>query len=288
MQTRFHRICLVGAGLIGGSWGLALKRRGYTGSIVGCDRPEVLDRALELGAIDECAPNLPSGVRSADLVILAAPVNAIIELLTQVRAEAEPGALVTDTGSTKRAIVARAREVFASAPLFLAGHPLAGRERSGIEHAGAALFEGSRYVFTPLTSSHLEDERVLAFTSLVKHVGAEPFVTDADTHDRALALLSHLPQLCATALAGVAADEGRLHDLPLELAAAGFRDMTRLAESPYGVWRDVCTTNADNLRPALEDLIRKLEEMKTNLGSAGLESDFEKGRRLRERWKDSH
>ena len=285
METPFQRICLVGAGLVGGSWGLALKRRGYAGEIVGCDRPAVLDRALVLGAIDESAPDLAAGLKGADLVILAAPVGAILEALPRVGAAAEPAALVTDTGSTKREILERAREVFAEWPLFLGGHPLAGKENSGIEHAGAELFEATRYVLTPLAPDHLEDERVVAFTSLLKAVGAAPLVIDAETHDRALAFLSHLPQLLSTALAAVASEEGRRSALPLELAAAGFRDMTRLAGSPYSVWRDVCATNADNLAPALEALIAKLEEMKAQLEARGLEADFEEARKWREQWR---
>ncbi|HUI40753.1 MAG TPA: prephenate dehydrogenase/arogenate dehydrogenase family protein [Terriglobia bacterium] len=287
MNTSYRRVCLVGAGLIGGSWGLALKRSGFSGRIVAYDLPQVLDRALVLGAIDESSPDLAAAVKGADLVILAAPVGAIVDQLPQVKAAAGTRALVTDTGSTKRAIVERAREIFGEAPLFLGGHPVAGKERSGIENSSATLFEATRYVLTPLSPEHLEDERVEAFRRLVKGVGAEPFVIGADAHDRVLAFLSHLPQLLATSLAGVVAEESGRHALPLELAAAGFRDMTRLAESPFGVWRDVCATNADNLRPALEALIRKLEAMKGQLDNGGLEAEFEGAQRLRAQWRVS-
>ena len=287
METAFRRISVVGAGLIGGSWGLALKRRGFKGAIVAYDRPPVLERALALGAIDEGAPSLAGCVREADLVILAAPVVAIVAQLAEVRAAAPTGALVTDTGSTKRAVMARAREVFAvGSPLFLGGHPLAGREQSGIENASADLFEQARYVLTPLAPEHLADPRAAAFVALVRSAGAEPFVTGAAAHDRALAYLSHLPQLLATALAGVVAGQER-RDVPLELAAAGFRDMTRLAESPYTVWEDVCASNADNLAPALEAMIRKLEAMKLKLGEGGLEAEFDAARRLRAEWRSS-
>ena len=287
VRVPFGRVAIVGTGLIGGSWGLALKSCGFAGQIVGCDRPQVLARALECGAIDKSIPDLAPAVRDADLVILAAPVAVIIEHLSSVKAAASPQALVTDAGSTKRAILARARDSFSRRPLFLGGHPLAGKEVSGIEHASATLFRESRYVLTPIEPEDLEDERVAAFRTLVEQVGARPFVTDAESHDRALAFLSHLPQLLATGLASLIADEDNRTAMPLELAAAGFRDMTRLAESSYAVWRDVCLTNADNLTPALDSLTRKLEDMKRQLDAGGLEHEFDEALRLRERWKQA-
>jgi prephenate dehydrogenase len=284
LPSLFSRIALVGAGLIGGSWGLALKRRGFAGRVVACDRPEVLKRALAAGAADEGEPDPAAAVRGADLVILAAPVGAILEQLGAVRAAAAPRALVTDTGSTKRAIMNRARELFAGGALFLGGHPLAGKEQSGIGNADPDLFEGTRYVVTPLTPGGLDDPLVLAFQGLVRAVGAEPRVIEAEEHDRALALLSHLPQLLSTALAALAGEGGA--ELPLELAAGGFRDMTRLADSPYAIWRDVGVTNADNLRVAVDAFTEKLEAMKQHLEDEQLEVAFNEAQRLRERWRN--
>jgi len=287
MPVQFTRIAIVGTGLIGGSWGLALKACGFGGRIFGCDRPEVLKRALELGAIDEGQPDLSEAVGNSNLVILAAPVGVVTEQLSQVKAHASASALITDTGSTKRMILERAREVFSGEPLFLGGHPLFGKEASGIEHASATLFRGSRYVLTPVEAGHLQDERAKAFQALVERVGARPIVTDAQSHDHALAFLSHLPQLLSTGLASLVAEEDLRAAIPLELGAAGFRDMTRLAESSYSVWRDVCLTNADNLKPALESLIQKLESMRQRLDD-GLQQDFDEALRLRERWKQSN
>lgn len=285
ITSLFNQITIVGTGLIGGSWGLALKSRGFAGQIVGCDRPQVLAPALDCGAIDEGRPDLTAAVRGADLVILAAPVGVIIEQLPYLTATVTPRALVTDTGSTKRAILERARAVFSQPLLFLGGHPLAGKEMSGIEHASATLFRESRYVLTPIEPEHLQDERVVAFQALVEYVGARPFLTDAQNHDRSLALVSHLPQLLATGLASLIGDEDHRAAVSLELAAGGFRDMTRLAESSYAIWRDVCLTNADNLKPALESLIGKLEAMKQHLDDGGLQQEFDEAFRLRERWK---
>lgn len=279
----FRRISLVGVGLIGGSWGLALKRRGFAGEIIGCDLAPVLDRALALGAIDKAEPNLTGAVRDADLVVMASPVGAILEQLPEISRAILPRALVTDTGGTKRTILERARSVFGGELLFIGGHPLAGRERSGIESANADLFEGTRYVLTPLNDHGVQDERVIGFQSLIESVGAKSLYCDADTHDRALAFLSHLPQFLSTGLASAVADEDRNRALPLDLAASGFRDSTRLADSPYEIWRDVCLTNQDNIRHALEALIGKLEGIKDELGNAQLEHEFNQALGLRER-----
>ncbi len=279
----FRRVSIIGLGLVGGSWGLALKKHGFTGCRVGCDRPEVLRRAGAAGAIDEGKEEAAAAVRDADLVLMATPVGVILDLLPQFKANVSPRALVTDVGSTKRLICQRAREVFGDEPLFLGGHPLAGRERSGLGNADARLFENARYVLTPLTPHHLADERVKAFSSLVSALGARPFVSDASAHDRAVAFLSHLPQLLSTGLSSLIAEQGAEDFLPLELAASGFRDVTRLAESPYALWRDICLTNIENIQSALESLIEKLEAMKLHLSDRELEREFKQALKLRER-----
>ncbi len=283
-SSPFSRVAVVGLGLIGGSWALALKRRGFGGRIVACDRHDILDRALEMGAADEAEPDPAAAARGSDLVIMATPVGAILEQLPDIRAAAAPQALVTDTGSTKRVILNRAGELFGEGALFLGGHPLAGKEQSGIQNADPDLFEGTRYVLTPLGLEDLDDSRVRAFRHLLRRVGAEPVVIDAEEHDRALAFLSHVPQLLSTALAASAGEAGP--SLPLELAAGGFRDMTRLADSPYSIWRDVGLTNADHLRAAIDAFMDKLEAMKEHLGDERLAAEFDQARRLRERWRN--
>ena len=279
----FHRIAIVGLGLVGGSWGLALRKHGYQGRRVGCDRPEVLRQAIGAGAVEEGTEDVTAAVREADLVILAAPVGGILDLLPQLRARVLPRALVTDVGSTKRLICQRAREIFGDEPLFLGGHPLAGKERSGFQNADAALFENACYALTPGSPDHLADERVKAFSSLLMALGARPFVSDASTHDRAVAYLSHLPQLLSSGLASTVAEQSAEDFLPLELAASGFRDVTRLAESPYALWRDICLTNRENIQAALESLIEKLEAMKLHLSDRELEREFEQALKLREK-----
>lgn len=283
MNTIFQRISIVGLGLVGGSWGLGLGKRGFKGRRLGSDRPEVARRALAAGAIDEAGEDLAATVHGADLVILATPVGAILELLPRLRALASPQALITDVGSTKRLICERAREVLGDKPLFLGGHPLAGKETSGFENADPALFETSRYALTPLTPDHLADERVRAFWGLLEALGARPFVSDASSHDRAVAYLSHLPQLVASGLASLIGEQSTEDFLPLQLAASGFRDVTRLAESPYTLWRDICLTNVENIRAAVEALIEKLEAIKLHLSDRELEREFKQATKLREK-----
>lgn len=283
LASSFSRVAIIGFGLIGGSWALALKRRGFAGRIVVSDRAEVARRALEMGAADGAESDPAGAARGAALVILASPVGAILEQLPVIRSAAAPNALVTDTGSTKRAILNRSREVFTKGALFLGGHPLAGKEHSGLENADPDLFEKSRYVLTPMRPGDLDDPRALAFQDLLRALGAQPVVLDAEEHDRAVAVLSHLPQLLSTAMAAVTSAENPA--LPLELAAGGFRDMTRLADSPYTIWRDVGITNADNLRAALDALITKLQGMKEHLDDERLAADFDRAHQLRERWR---
>lgn len=283
MDSYFHRISIIGLGLIGGSWGLALKKHGFGGVRIGSDRADILKEALAAGAVDEAREDLGDAVSDADLVILATPVGAILDLLPRLTRAITARALVTDVGSTKRLICRRAQETFGKEVLFLGGHPLAGKEVSGIGNADAALFENASYALTPLSPDHLSDERVRAFCALVKSVGAHPFVSDSAAHDRAVAYLSHLPQLLSSSLASLITERGTEDFFPLELAASGLRDVTRLAESPYAVWRDICLTNVENIQTALDSLIQKLENIRLHLSDRELEREFAQALELRVR-----
>jgi prephenate dehydrogenase len=279
----FKRVSIVGLGLLGGSWGLALKQNGFSGVVQGCDRGDVLQQALSRKVIDEASEDASLAVRDADLVILATPVAAILHLLPMLQPAISAHALITDVGSTKRLICERASQIFRGAGLFLGGHPMAGKERSGLKHADASLFRNARYALTPLTPDDISDARVKAFAGLLTEMQALPFITDAGAHDRAVAFLSHLPQLMSTGLASLIAELCGQEFLPLELAGPGFRDVTRLAESPYPLWRDICLTNRENIQSALGSFIQKLEDMQTHLNDRELEHDFNEALRLRER-----
>jgi prephenate dehydrogenase len=286
MDTIFHEVAIVGLGLIGGSWGLALKKYSLALRRVGFGRPSTIARALAANAVDEGTDDLAKAVRDADLIILAAPVGAILDCIPRLKDTASTKALVTDVGSTKRLICERARETFGDELLFLGGHPLAGKERAGVENADATLFTNARYVLTPLEEGHLKDTRIKAFLSLVSAIGARPHIMDPARHDRALAFLSHLPQLLSTSLASLIAEESLEGRLPVDLAASGFRDVTRLAQSPYSVWRDICLTNVENIQQALEALVEKLEFVKRHLSDHALEREFQQASKLREKLRE--
>ncbi|HXE76007.1 MAG TPA: prephenate dehydrogenase/arogenate dehydrogenase family protein [Candidatus Xenobia bacterium] len=271
----FNRTAILGCGLIGGSFALGLKKRGLGGQIIGCDRDEVLEKAKARGAIDAGTSELSEAVATAELVYLAAPVVTILDLLPQVAKAAQQGALVTDAGSTKVRICRLAKEVLPGSLTFIGGHPMAGKEASGIENADPDLFVGSKWVLIRddrRGSADAEKE----FAELVEKLGAEPIFLDAETHDWAAALVSHLPQLLSTALASTTWDETDEDGLPLALAGPGFRDLTRLAASPYELWRDVCLTNGDNIARALERLEQRLAHIRTRLRSRELAEEFEK------------
>ncbi len=277
-----QRVVIIGVGLIGGSFGLGLKSRGFTGRIAGVGRRQTLEKALARGAIDEAFEEPDPALAAADLVLLATPIMAILDLLERVRRAVPPGALVTDAGSTKAQIVERGASLYDEAPVFIGGHPLAGREKQGIESAEADLFVGAPYVLTPWRRSHLLSEPAREFLQWIERLGARPVVMDAELHDQIVAWTSHLPQLAATALAATIAENVSDRD-DLQLSAGGLRDTTRLADSPYRMWRDICLTNTENLETALSALIQKLEHLRDNLRSRALEEEFRRGRELRAR-----
>ena len=268
----FSRVAILGTGLIGGSFGLALRKHFPDISIVGFDREETAKAALARGAVRETARDLAAAVRGADLVYVALPIGATIEALRAIAAAAKDGALVTDTGSTKATICRAAKTAFTGGARFLGGHPMAGKETSGIARADAELFSGARYALIGLESD--PDPRMHGFAALVRELGAEPVWTDAETHDWAVGIVSHLPQLLAVALARVVQDETDETRLPLSLSGPGLQDMLRLAGSPYSVWRDVAHTNTENIARALDRLEQAVEYLRTRLTSKELEQEF--------------
>lgn len=280
LSAFFDRIAIIGTGLIGGSWGLALGRAGFRGARVGCDRAEALNKALSAGAIDLAEPDPLLASAKSSLVILATPVTEIIRLLGPLSRTVGENALVTDTGSTKLMICDTARDHFRGDALFLGGHPLAGKENSGVENASPDLFEDAAYLVTPCSPQAESDPRVAAFRELVASLGARVVTMAPTPHDEAMAFLSHLPQLASTALASVIEER---ETLPTGLAGSGLRDATRLAGSPYDVWRDICSTNVENIGSALDALIKKLQRMREHLGDSALENEFELAQRLRAR-----
>lgn len=256
--------------------GLALKRTGFGGRLVGVSRRETLDRALELGVIDEgwTYEDLPEALAGADLVFLCTPIQHIMGILPTAMEHAAPGAVVTDVGSTKRRIAARAAECRRDDVHFVGGHPMAGSEKAGVTAADPFLFQNAIYILVP--GGDVPPELYSGLRDLVVQIGAKVLELPAATHDEVVAGISHLPQLLATALVEMigrmdADGEGYF----MALAAGGFRDMTRIASSPYApVWEDICGTNADRIRGMIDRYIAMLQDVKGRVDAPELAADF--------------
>jgi prephenate dehydrogenase len=284
MAPLFSRVAVLGTGLIGGSFALATRQALPGACIVGWDKPSVLEHALELSVVDEVQPELQDAINNADLVYIALPVGLAIERLPEISRQVPRHALVTDACSTKRAVCATAEKCFSEGVLFLGGHPMAGSERSGIDGADASLFQGAKYALVGTEGGSISgeqmdrieraDSRIASFLSLIETIGAHPIWIDAETHDRAAAFVSHLPQLVSVALAGVTREATDQTGLPLTLAGRGLRDALRLAGSPYSVWRDIVLTNSDNLDMALDRLAQAIEHLRAHLRQRELEEEF--------------
>jgi prephenate dehydrogenase len=268
----FDRVAILGAGLVGASFGLALQKNYGKISIVAWDKPDVLKRIVERGWGWETATEIGAAVRGAELIYIALPAGAAIETLPQIAANCDARALVTDAGSTKGAICGVAAGQFRGGALFLGGHPIAGKELSGMENADAELFRGTKYVLTG--PGREADDRIRRFAEVLSGIGAEPVWCDAETHDWAMAIVSQMPQLVAVALARVIRNETDESGLPLSLAGRGLRDMLRIAGSPYDVWRDICLTNTDNLARSLDRVAQAIDFLRTRLASRELEGEF--------------
>jgi prephenate dehydrogenase len=283
----FRRITIVGLGLMGGSLALAFRRAGFRGKLVGVSRPESLAEARRLGAIDEGFgyEELAAGAAQADLVILATPIHQILAQLEVLgRAPLAPGALVTDVGSTKREVLAAAERALGARVHFIGGHPMAGSEKRGMAAADPFLFENAYYVLTPQEGTPPGEVDRLA--ELVGRTGARVVVLTAEEHDRIAAAISHLPQLLAVALVNSLEELGPLRDHALRLAAGGFRDMTRIASSPFPVWRDILATNRTWVSKDLSAFRAALAEAAARLeGGAArepeVEREFERAARTR-------
>ena len=277
-----NRVTILGTGLIGGSLGLALRKYTTNICISGWDRSEVVREAQSRGAIDEAfSGELAPALQNADLIYIALPIAATIDLLPEISRHAPVRALVTDACSTKLRVTQAAAAHFSSenGPLFLGGHPMAGRELSGIAHADADLFRGASYALIG-GSPAPEEPRISAFVKILEKIGARALWLGAPQHDYAVGLASHLPQLAAVALAGFLYDRLDENGLPITLAGPGLRDSLRLAGSSYATWRDIVLTNQEVLAAALDLFARRLDDLRERLASRQLEADFDAANEL--------
>jgi prephenate dehydrogenase len=282
-----RRIGIIGVGLIGGSLGLAWRKRMKDVEIVGFDERAVLEKAIERGAIDLGASTLRHAVSESDVVVLAAPIRAIVVLLGEIAEHVRKGALVTDVGSVKGPIADRAREALPDHATFVPGHPMAGSERRGVEHADALLFENATYVLCPpegMSEDAFETEYGF-FVGLVRSTGARLILMQPERHDRIAAVVSHLPQLLAVTLMNQARDENAKDDAILQLAAGGFRDMTRIAASPFELWRDILLANNGPVLDVLASFASRLQSIRHRVAADeidAVEAMFEAARSARE------
>ena len=278
-----RQITIIGTGLIGGSFGLALKKHRFRGRIVGCDREPVLKRAQKLGVIDEGESNPLKAVGGSQVILLATPVGAIIELIERLSPTLSPQTLLTDVGSTKAEVLSRAKKIFGTSTRtrFLAGHPMAGKEHSGVEFADPDLFRGAAWLVTPLPGQNVQEGLSGEFLKWVKKIGARIATIDVEEHDQLCAWISHLPQLISTALAALLVDEYGNKPM-LDTGGRALREMTRISASPYSMWRDIAITNKKNIRQTLLKLEQRLAHLRENLDTRELATEFDRAHRLRD------
>ncbi|MEX2239325.1 MAG: prephenate dehydrogenase/arogenate dehydrogenase family protein [Burkholderiales bacterium] len=279
---RFPKVAIVGVGLIGGSFALALKAAGACSHVLGIGRGAAnLELARARGIVDA----IGTDAADADLILVATPVAQYARVLAAIAPRLKPSAIVTDAGSTKRDVVAAARAALgAKIAQFVPAHPIAGAEKSGAAAADAALFRGKRVVLTPLPENSAAD--VQAVEEAWRACGARVGRMSAEEHDAVFAAVSHLPHLLAYALVHEVAARGNSAQL-FGYAAGGFRDFTRIASSHPEMWRDICTANRDRLLVELDRYVAKLRALRPLVESgdgAALEQLFTEARAARERW----
>ena len=281
----FERVAVIGVGLIGGSFALALKEAKACGHVIGAGRDAAnLRLARERGVIDSVAADAVAAAHGADLVLVAAPVAQFPRIFHDIATVLGPRTLITDGGSTKRDVVAAATALGKKIAQFVPAHPIAGAEKSGAGAASADLYRGKRVVLTPLPAN--SETTIRKVQEVWTACGARITRMDPNEHDALLAAVSHLPHLLAFALVREIAARPNAGQL-FSMAAGGFRDFTRIASSHPEMWRDICIANRDNLLRELDRYTADLQVMRTLLEAgddAGMERVFTQARDARNRW----
>ncbi len=263
-----RKVVIVGLGLMGGSLGLALRCRTEDVYVIGYDTsPEVCQEALSLGAVDQIASTAAEAFSFGEVVFLATPIRGIMEYLTVAAQYCPPGSVISDLGSTKEQIVETARRVLPPGVTFIGGHPMAGKERSGITAASPHLFENAAYILTPFTDC--PKENLTRLQALVEDTGAFPVILSPQDHDLIVSVVSHLPHLCAVALTLTAGKLSGTYPELLALAAGGFRDTTRVASGDPGLWLQILETNKGHIHRAIEQLKEVLTDLQRALAEDG-------------------
>lgn len=280
----FQRVAIIGLGLIGGSIGLALHKAKAAQEIVGYDLGKgVSDRARKVGAIDQSYHALADAVRGSELIVLATPVGAMRALLQTISPALSPGAVVTDVASTKVQVINWAQEFLPSSVSFVGGHPMAGKELSGVEAADAGLFKDRTYCLTP--TANTRPAAVNKVSTFVEMLGARIRFLEPAEHDGQVAGVSHLPFVASIALVNTLVESGAWPDASL-LAANGFRDMTRLAAGNPEMYRDICLTNSAGIARWLDEYINTLRSLRTSIveHDKALGDTFARAQQQRQKW----
>ena len=283
---KIKRLAILGVGLIGGSLALALKKAAAVSQVVGWSRREqTLNRALELGVIDQAETEISEALRGAELVVAAVPVGAMEALFRQVAPHLEQESIITDAGSTKGSVVEAARRAFGGLPPgFVPGHPIAGIEQSGVEAAFPELYQGRRVILTPTPES--DPAAVGRVRAMWELCGAEVMEMEVAHHDEVLAATSHLPHLLAYSLVDTLARMDESEEI-FQFAAGGFRDFTRIASSDPQMWHDICLANRDALLVMLERFSGDLAQMSDAIRSGDgeyLKQVFIRAKQARDRF----
>ena len=271
------QITIVGTGLIGGSLALALGKQGFGGEIVGCDKRSVLDTAVERHVLDRGEADLERAVVGSDVIVLATPVGTILSQFEAIAPTLPPTTLIADTGSTKQKFVERARMIFGAEAgrRVLPGHPMAGKEFSGLEHADADLFQGGVWLITPIIADQQPTPLQEAYTALLTAIGARIIVLDPERHDVVCAWISHLPQMISTALTSVLREELGDDETVRMIGGRALREMTRIGHSPYSMWRDIALTNSENIEDVMLRFEQQMMHLRESLKGPGLREMFE-------------
>ncbi|HBT84027.1 MAG TPA: prephenate dehydrogenase/arogenate dehydrogenase family protein [Desulfuromonas sp.] len=268
------RLAVIGVGLIGGSLALALKEAGAVGEVVGIGRGRAnLEKALELGIVDVISQDAADGVRDADVVFLATPVLTLGPVAAEIAAHLKAGAIVTDGGSVKAAVIAAIEPVLPATVHFVPGHPIAGTEKSGAEAAFATLYHKRRCILTP--TPRTEAAALALVRRMWQVAGSEVVEMEVDKHDRVLGAISHLPHMVAYALVNAVDNYDRYDENILRYSAGGFRDFTRIASSDPTMWRDIALTNRAALLEMMEQFERYFRELKADIAQGEGERLYE-------------
>lgn len=259
-MSEVKQVTIIGTGLIGGSLGMAFKNLQDPPKVIGFSRTlETMKKAIQSGAIDEYKAGITAAVQGSDIVFICAPVSKITEIAQDASKHMEKGAVLTDVGSTKSAIVKNIEKEIPKDVNFIGGHPMAGSENYGIENADENLFKGSQYILTPTEKTNTKSFEVLH--RLLTDIGANVIAIKAEKHDKIVSSLSHIPHLAASSLVNLVDTEECRKENWVSVAAGGFKDMTRIAASNPELWLDICLENKDAILKTLDDYKNLLTEI---------------------------